>query len=82
YELTIEALQTKLQEMRQSNPQVAQAKAQSEAARNHRLTVLYHEETGIVETALLAKKYVKSVFGTKSPQYRHVSRIKFRTIVK
>jgi len=39
--------------------------------------VRFELRTGVVEVAQDAKDYVKSVFGTKSPQYKQVSAIKF-----
>jgi len=39
--------------------------------------VLYNEESGLVTTAYEVKKYVKSVFGASSPQYKQISGIKF-----
>jgi hypothetical protein len=45
-----------------------------------RFTVLYQENTGLVDTALEVKKYVKSVFGATSPQYKQISKIQFKRI--
>ena len=47
-----------------------------------RNTVLYQDNTGLVDTALEVKKYVKSVFGTLSPQYKEISKIEFKKIKK
>ena len=39
---------------------------------------LYNPETGLVETAMDVKNYVKSVFGASSPQYHQISNIVFK----
>ncbi|MDD4215543.1 MAG: hypothetical protein PHR81_12105 [Bacteroidales bacterium] len=45
-------------------------------------TLLYQPLTGLVETAQEVKKYVKSVYGAKSPQYKEISGLEFRKIKK
>lgn len=47
-------------------------------ARLQRNNLLYTPDTGLVDTALDAKKYIKSLFGASSPQYKQVSGIEFR----
>ncbi len=44
-----------------------------------RNSILYAEETGVVDIAGKIKKYIKSVFGGNSPQYKQVSGLKFTT---
>ena len=39
---------------------------------------LYNPLTGLVQTAKEVKQYVKSVFGTTSPQYKQVSGLEFK----
>ena len=46
-------------------------------ARTSRDNLLYAKDTGLVEIAQDVKNYVKSIFGTTSPQYKQVSEIKF-----
>lgn len=41
--------------------------------------VLYLPKTGLYDIAQEVKKYVKSVFGATSPEYKQVSGIKFTT---
>jgi hypothetical protein len=43
-----------------------------------RNNLLYTEETGLVPLAINVKKYVKSVFGATSPQYKQVSALEFK----
>ena len=47
-------------------------------ARIARDTILYTQTTGLVDIAADVKKYVKSVFGATSPQYKQISGIKFK----
>ncbi len=43
----------------------------------NRNKLLYNEENGLYEIAQNVKKYVKSVYGAKSPEYSNVSKIRF-----
>jgi len=45
-----------------------------------RNNVLYNEDNGLFEIAQNVKKYVKSLYGAKSPEYTNVSKIKFTSI--
>jgi hypothetical protein len=47
-------------------------------ARRLRNEVLYAPKTGMIDTALAVKEYVKAVFGANSPQYKEVNHISFR----
>lgn len=46
-------------------------------ARIARNEVLYKTDMGLYDTAMSIKKYVKSVFGSASPQFKQVTGIKF-----
>lgn len=48
-------------------------------ARIERNNILYTENTGLVDSALDVKLYVKSVFGSLSPQYKAISGLRFST---
>lgn len=52
------------------------------SARIARNEVLYTKTTGLVDVALLAKAYVRSVYGPRSEQYKQISGLKFRRAVK
>jgi hypothetical protein len=45
-----------------------------------RNVILYANETGLVDIAGEVKKYIKSVFGGTSPQYKQVSKLKFTKV--
>jgi hypothetical protein len=47
------------------------------AARQERNEVLFAPKTGLIDTALGVKDYVKSVFGSNSPQFKEVNHISF-----
>lgn len=44
--------------------------------------VLYKNDTGLVDIAMDAKAYIKAVFGASSPQYKQVSKLTFRKVLK
>ncbi|MFA6277294.1 MAG: hypothetical protein WC622_11125 [Pedobacter sp.] len=59
------------------NATVVNAATTLSNARLTRNEILYHPETGIITTALDVKTYVKSVYGTSSPQYKQISALPF-----
>lgn len=79
-DLTTAALQTKLAELQNVNTDVVQKYTEYSNSRIQRDNSLYNAVTGIVAIALDVKKYVKSVFGASSPQYKQVSKLQFRTV--
>lgn len=76
-DLKVSGLNTLLSSMKTSNTAVITATTNYINARMNRDTVVYGKGTGVVDVALDVKDYVKSVFGTKSLQYKQVSSIKF-----
>lgn len=76
-ELKITALNTMLTDLKTKNTAVKNATTAISNARIARDKALYVEATGMVDTALNVKTYVKSVFGASSPQYKQVSALKF-----
>ncbi len=77
-ELQITSLQAKAQDLKDKNNQVATAYTAVSNARLERNRILYQENTGLVDTALDVKKYVKSLFGASSPEYNQIKGIKFK----
>ena len=63
--------------MSTKNTAVINATTDLSNARINRNKVLYFKSTGLYDIAQEVKKYVKSVFGASSPQYKQVSKIKF-----
>lgn len=77
-DLKVTALQTLLADLKAKNTAVINTYTAYSNARIDRNKILYTDNTGLVDLALEVKKYVKSVFGASSPQYKQVSGIKFK----
>lgn len=76
-DLKVTTLTTLLADMRTKNTGAINALTPLSNARIARNTILYATGTGLVDIAGEVKKYVKSVFGGTSPQYKQVSGLKF-----
>lgn len=76
-DLKVTTLTTLLADMRTKNTAVINALTPLSNARISRNTTLYAPTTGLVDLAGEVKKYVKSVYGATSPQYKQVSGLKF-----
>ena len=63
-----------------------QAVNQTEAELNNQLIdrdkLLYANDTGMYSLALDVKKYIKSLYGATSPEYKNISAIELRTSVR
>lgn len=79
-ELKVATLQTKLDSLKTSNTDIVNTYTVWSNARINRNTILYNPVTGLVQTALEVKKYVKSVFGAGSPQFKQVSGLEFTNV--
>jgi hypothetical protein len=77
-ELALPALQAKLTEFKTANTAVVDSYTNWSNSRIARKTALYNLLTGLVNTALDVKKYIKSVYGATSPQYKQVSKLQFK----
>ena len=76
-DLKATALTAVLTDLKAKNTAVTTAEIPLNNARIARNVVLYKTSTGLVDTALDVKTYIKSVFGATSPQYKKISKIKF-----
>ncbi|MDR1562872.1 MAG: hypothetical protein LBS54_07325 [Dysgonamonadaceae bacterium] len=76
-DLKVDALNVYLDELWTVNKAVIAAERPLVVARNARNILLYAPETGMMDTAIAVKEYVKSIFGAKSHYYKEVSHIKF-----
>ena len=79
-ELQTATLQTKLDGLKTSNTNLINGFTNWSNARINRNTTLYNPLTGLVQTALEVKKYVKSVFGATSPQFKQLSGLEFTNV--
>jgi hypothetical protein len=76
-ELMMASLHTCIDRLRTANTNVINSYTVYSNAMISRDAVLYAIDTGLVDIALDVKKYVKSVFGATSPQYKQVSKLEF-----
>ena len=79
-DLQIPALQTLLAEMQTNNAAVINATIAVQNARIARDENAYNDTDGILALANLVKKYVKSLFGANSPQYKQLTALQFRRV--
>ena len=81
-DLKLTALNAKQADLTAKNNAVATAYTSISNSRIMRDKTLYDEATGLVDIATEVKKYIKSVFGTTSPEYAQVKGIEFRKVKK
>ena len=77
-DLKVAALNSTLTNYKTLNTAAINAATPYKNALIARNTLLYQDSTGLVDIALEVKKYVKSVFGATSPQYKEISKIEFK----
>jgi hypothetical protein len=77
-DLTVAGLSALYSDLTAKNQAVTDTQIQLDNARMNRETVLYKTDTGLVQLCDESKSYIKSVFGANSPEYRQVSKLKFR----
>lgn len=76
-DLQVTTLQAMLTNMNTNNTATDQAYQALKGVRTTRNTALYAAETGLVDTALAVKEYVKAAFGTSHANYKGISGLKF-----
>jgi len=79
-DLKVVTLTALLADMKAKNTAAINALTPLSNARILRNNLLYATGTGLVAIAGEVKKYVKSVFGASSPQYKQVSGLKFTSV--
>jgi hypothetical protein len=79
-DLSTAGLNTKLENLKLSNTDLLYGYTGWSNARINRSTVLYDPITGLVQTALEVKKYIKSVYGASSLEFKQVSGLMFRSV--
>ena len=77
-DLKLTTLTARSTTLKAANTAVMSAATPLSNARLSRDVELYNETVGLVDTAALVKKYVKSLFGADSPQYKQISGLEFR----
>jgi hypothetical protein len=73
-------LDMKLNELKTKSTDVLNAETGYDTARFNRNTALYADNTGLVDTAMLVKTYIKSAFGSTSSQYKQISNLTFKKL--
>lgn len=76
-DITIEGLKQFLVALRQKNETVLQAQRELQQTKLKRDEMLYGKN-GMHNIARMVKRYVHSVYGFKSPQFKTISKIKFK----
>ena len=76
-DLKVTSLTAKQAELTTKNNAVATAYTSISNSRISRNKTFYETTTGLVEIAAEVKKYVKSVYGSTSPEYAQIKSIKF-----
>ena len=76
-DIKLPVLQALAVELRAKNTACNNAKVAIDNARMARNRALYTPLTGLVDVALDAKTYIKSLFGATSPEYKQVAKIDF-----
>ena len=76
-ELQINTLEDQLQFMRAASEAVTSAYISLSNSRIKRNEILYKKDTGLYDIAQEVKKYIKSVFGATSPQYKQLNSLRF-----
>ncbi|MCL9806596.1 hypothetical protein NAT51_13755 [Flavobacterium amniphilum] len=80
-ELKITALTSKQSDLEAKNREVSVAYVNVSNSRIMRDRTLYDSEIGLVDVATEVKKYVKSVYGTRSPEFEMIKGIRFRKVL-
>ena len=79
-DLKVTALTALFNDLTLKNSAVITAATPLSNARISRNDILYKANTGLVDIALDAKTYIKSVYGATSPQYKQVSKLDFTAV--
>jgi hypothetical protein len=77
-DLTVAALTTRYNDMKDINQVTIDTAIPLKRAREARDLVLYEDVIGLVPVGNDTKRYVKSVFGARSPEYKSIAKLKFR----
>lgn len=77
-ELQIESLNKYKESLHAKNTNVVNAYLALQTARALRNDLLFKPQTGLINVALDAKSYLKSVFGPSSPEYKQVAKLEFK----
>jgi hypothetical protein len=77
-DLKITALRRLSDDLFAANQKISVAESALDRARTDRDKVLYANPENVVSSGKMVKDYVKSAFGPSSPEYRQISKLKFK----
>ncbi|MDR0686211.1 MAG: hypothetical protein LBF79_01940 [Dysgonamonadaceae bacterium] len=77
HDITVDGLNELRDAMGVANDAAKSATRDLAESRERRNELLYTPTTGMMDTGILVKEYVKSAYGLKSPQYKEVKGIRF-----
>jgi hypothetical protein len=80
-ELKITALTSLYSDLKSKNLAVINASTTLSNARIARDNILYKVNVGMIDLALDTKSYIKSIYGATSPQYKQVSKLRFKSVL-
>lgn len=81
-DLQLTSLSTLYTSLKTKNDAVVDAETALNNIRIKRDTIFNATDTGLIDVASDVKTYVKSVFGSTSPQYKQITKLKFKKIQK
>ena len=81
-DLKVTALTTLYNDLKTKNTAVITTQVPLSNARITRNDLLYKPNTGLIDIALDSKMYIKSAFGATSPQYKQISKLQFKTVIR
>lgn len=80
HELSLASLTSYAKLLKEKNQEAIAATSLLNKARIVRDTILYSQNTGIVDISVDVKSYVKSVYGASSPQYKQLAALVFKGV--
>jgi hypothetical protein len=81
-ELKISTLTALYEDLKAKNMAVINTTTPLSNARIARNEIMYEPLSGLVDISFDSKVYIKSVFGSSSPQYKQVSKLEFKSLAK
>ncbi len=78
--LSLASLQSTLAGIKAANTDLSKPFTEWANSRGKRNEILYSTSTGLVDTGLNVKAYIKSIYGASSPQYKQANKISFRNV--
>ncbi len=80
-DLKVTTLNEWADELKAKNNAVIVSEVPWSNARIARNSALYSDVTGLCDTAMTVKNYVKAVFGSSSPQFKQISKLQFKRLI-